>query len=70
MKFGRDVEVGDILLWKGHVAVVAAKDPTGYLTPNTQIVHTVQESAALIPFKEIGFSFDSPPFDVRRFRWQ
>ncbi len=66
VKFGRDVEVGDLLLWKGHVAVVAERDPSGYFTPKTKILHTVIESAALVPFEKIGFGFDTMPFDVRR----
>ncbi len=69
IKFGRDVRVGDMFLWSGHVAVIAEKDKTGYLTPNTMILQTVIESTALIPFKKVGFGFDSPPFDIRRAKW-
>lgn len=70
IKFGRDIQAGDMLLWSGHVAVISAKDPTGYLTPETEILHTVIEVPALVPLKQIGFSFDQPPFDIRRARWE
>lgn len=64
--FGDQVAVGDLLLWNRHVAVIASRDPSGFLTPETLILHTVVESAALVPLKEAGFGYDNPPFDVRR----
>lgn len=69
IRFGKQIKVGDMLLWDRHVAVIAKRDPSGYLTPDTQIIHTVVEAAALIPLKDIGFTFDSPPFDIRRAKW-
>ncbi|MFT7625674.1 MAG: cell wall-associated NlpC family hydrolase [Myxococcota bacterium] len=68
--FGKQVRVGDMLLWDRHVAVLATRDPSGYLTPDTEIIHTVIESAALIPLRQIGFGFDTPPFDIRRAKWE
>ncbi len=70
IKFGREVQVGDLLLWGRHVAVVAEADPTGYLTPETKILNTVWESPMLVPLKDIGFGFDKSPFDLRRARWE
>jgi len=68
--FGKSgIQPGDMLLWKGHVAVIAATDKSGYLTPNTLILHTVIQSTALVPLKQIGFGFDAPPFDIRRAKW-
>ncbi len=69
IEFGAQIRVGDMLLWDRHVAVIATKDPTGYLTPETEILHTVMESPALVPLREVGFGFDTPPFDIRRARW-
>jgi hypothetical protein len=66
--FGSDVRVGDMLLWNRHVAVIAEVDPSGHLTPDTLIIHTVVESAALVPLREVGFGFDRAPFEVRRLK--
>ena len=70
ISFKTAVQAGDLLLWRGHVAVIAGTDPSGFLTPDTPILHTVMESPALVPLKEIGFDFDKPPFEVRRARWE
>jgi hypothetical protein len=67
--FGKDVRVSDILLWGRHVAAIAKRDPSGFLTPDTQILHTITGSPAMGPLKEIGFGFDSMSFEVRRPKW-
>jgi cell wall-associated NlpC family hydrolase len=70
IKFGQDIQVGDIILWNRHVAVVASADSSGYLTPNTEILHTIMETPKLTKLANVGFGFDTPPFQIRRPRWK
>lgn len=70
IRFGSDIKKGDILLWSRHVAVVTDIDPSGVLTPNTMVLHTIMGSPELVKLNDIGFGFDSPPFEVRRPKWR
>ena len=69
-RFGHEVQVGDIILWRRHVAVIVEVDETGVLTPQTKILHTLSEAPQLTTLSHIGFGFDAPPFDIRRPRWK
>jgi len=70
IEFGRDIRVGDIILWNRHVAVIASVDPSGFLTPNTPILHTIMETPSLTKLSDVGFGFSAPPFQIRRPRWR
>jgi hypothetical protein len=68
IEFGKEIEVGDILLWGRHVAVITERDPSNFLTQNTTILHTIWGSPAMVPLKQIGFGFDKTDFQIRRLK--
>lgn len=68
LRFGKDVAIGDLLIWKGHVAVVAGADRSGFLTTDTPVLHTVVEAPELEPLGKMGFGFPDGNFEVWRYR--
>ena len=68
IEFGKEIEVGDILLWGRHVAVITETDASNFLTQDTMILHTIWGSPAIVPLKQIGFGFDKIDFEIRRLK--